>query len=246
MVRIWHGTSEMFKTPSQLRNKLRECFPHDVSANPEFKIGYMEGNNKRWIVEDEDLALMYRTFQPSMDTRITLWCDSRCTQDEAPPSKKRKTDTCCQGSSEELKELDNSEVIFKELKTRHPDLPNPKLRLWAKMIDRGRHEDYDNPPNIPLITGSSGPTKKKVSVADALTTAATALASAIKSPATPPKAVRTSTETGKFSPMSGAKLRRSCLDDLKSLKELYQDAVITESEFAEQKEKIVRTLKEIN
>ena len=46
--------------------------------------------------------------------------------------------------------------------------------------------------------------------------------------------------------MSGAKLRRSCLDDLKSLKKLYQDAVITKSEFTEQKEKITRTLKEIN
>ena len=96
---------------------------------------------------DKNLAL-------HMDTRITLWCDSRSTQDEAPPSKKRKTDTCCQGSSEGLRELDNSEVIFKELKTRHPDLPIPKLRLWAKIIDRGRHEDHDNPPNIPLITGS--------------------------------------------------------------------------------------------
>ena len=72
MVRIWHETPEIFKTPSQLCDKLRECFPHDVSANPEFKIGYMKRNNKRWIVEDKDLALMYLTFQPHM-CRAHVW-----------------------------------------------------------------------------------------------------------------------------------------------------------------------------
>ena len=37
------------------------------------------------------------------------------------------------------------------------------------MIDKGSHDDYDNPPQIPLITGSTVPAKKKSSnVADAL------------------------------------------------------------------------------
>ena len=52
----------------------------------------------------------------------------------------------------------------------------PKLRLWAKMIDKGRHDDYDNPPQIPLITGSTVPAKKKSgNVADALASASATL-----------------------------------------------------------------------
>jgi hypothetical protein len=50
--------------------------------------------------------------------------------------------------------------IFKELKRKHPDMANPKLRLWARMIEKGRHEDYDNPFAIPLISGSPAPAKK--------------------------------------------------------------------------------------
>ena len=37
----------------------------------------------------------------------------------------------------------------------------PKIRLWAKLIQSGHHEDYVTPPNIPLITGKvSGKSKK--------------------------------------------------------------------------------------
>ena len=76
-----------------------------------------------------------------------------------------------------------------------------------------------------------------------MTNAATAIVSAMKSPTTPQNSH--SQTSAKFSPMSGAKLRRSFLDDLKSLKELYQDAVLSEAEFTEQKEKILCTSKDV-
>ena len=133
-------------------------------------------------------------------------------------------------------------------------MENPKLRLWAKMISTGRHDDYINPPNIPLITGSPAPKKKLSSMVDALTSAASAIATAIRSPSplsviqspSTPQNPRSSHADSKFSLMSGAKLRRSCLDDLKLLKELYQDSVLSEAEFTEQKQKILCTLKDIH
>ena len=131
--------------------------------------------------------------------------------------------------------------------------PSSKINLWCdeKMISTGRHDDYTNPPKILLITGS----KKPSSMVDALTSAASANATAIQSPSTPlcviqppstPQNPRSSHADGKFSLMSGAKLRRSCLDDLKLLKELYQDSVLSEAEFTEQKQKILCTLKDIH
>ena len=64
-------------------------------------------------------------------------------------------------------ELDNVDIIFKELKSKHSNMANPKLGLWAKMIDKGCHDDHENSPAIPLITGSPTPTKKKANIEDA-------------------------------------------------------------------------------
>lgn len=102
---------------------------------------------------------MYKTFP--MSSKITLWCDALQLQPASePPQKRRKTDGATASTGTSL-ELDNVDVIFKDLKSKHPDMTNPKLRLWAKMIDKGRHDDYNNPPAIPLITGSPAPAKKK-------------------------------------------------------------------------------------
>ena len=42
-------------------------------------------------------------------------------------------------------------------------METPKLRLWAKMIEKGRHDDYDKPPNIPLINDGATSSKKDTS-----------------------------------------------------------------------------------
>ena len=115
-------------------------------------------------------------------------------------------------------------------------MTNPKLRLWAKMIDKGRHDDYENPPAIPLITGSPAPAKKKTNIGDALVNAATIFANAyaVQPPQPTGSPSKHSSDvklpgSNSFSPMSSAKLRRSCLEDLKSLNELYQEAVLSKT-----------------
>ena len=45
--------------------------------------------------------------------------------------------------------------------------------------------------------------------------------------------------------MKYAQLRRSSLEDLKTLKNLYEENVISESEFADEKERILSTLKSL-
>ena len=67
--------SEVFKTPTVLREKVCKVFPHDVPSTFEFQIGYLEGNTKRWVVEEGDLRAMYNSFNDG--SKITLWCDGR-------------------------------------------------------------------------------------------------------------------------------------------------------------------------
>ena len=61
-------------------------------------------------------------------------------------------------------------------------MPAPKLRLWSKLIQSGRYDDYDTPPDIPLITGGPAPMKKKKeNFVDALTSAATTVVKMLQS-----------------------------------------------------------------
>ena len=123
-------------------------------------------------------------------------------------------------------------------------MAGPKLRLWARLIQAGRYDDYDKPPNIPLISGSSGAVKSKDSMREAVTGAATAVVKMLQSTEkTTPTHPSTSMHA---SPLKAAQLRRSCLEDLKKIKELLEDGVLTNGEFREQKENILHSLKTLN
>ena len=52
-----------------------------------------------------------------------------------------------------------------------------------------------------------------------------------------------STSTSYISPLTNSQLRRSCLEDLKKIKELHEEGILTEEEFFEQKSNILNSLK---
>ena len=104
-----------------------------------------------------------------------------------------------------------------------------------------------------IVIGSPALAKKKRdNISTALVDAATVVAKAFQtSPTvtTDGSPVRGSMPTGhlqppsKLSPFKYAQLRRSCLEDLKSIKDLYQDNVVSEAELTEEKARILSTLK---
>ena len=115
----------------------------------------------------------------------------------------------------------------------------------------GRHDDYDNPSNIPLITGSPATASKpkKDNVVDALTSAAIAVVKLLQpkqvssSPSTPN--TKSTGQSTYVSPMKLMQLRQSCLEDLKKLKELLEEGVVTEEEFVQEKQQILSCLKDL-
>ena len=120
-------------------------------------------------------------------------------------------------------------------------MEGPKLRLWAKLISEGHYEDYDSPPNIPLIAGASKP--KKESLTEVVQGAATAIAKVLQPVNAPAKQNVLVDDGTKISPLKVATVRRSCLEDLKKLKELFDDNVLSETEFLNEKEQILIALK---
>ena len=180
---------------------------------------------------------------------VCLWCDtiqqsseaskarqsSEASRDRSPPRKKSSR------RDEKEKDVDD---LFQDLKDRHgSEYSGPQLRLWARMVSNGVHEDLDNPPHVPMISGTALKRQKQESLAEALTGAATAFAKVFNSPSSAqPSGV---TPTVGLSPCKAADLRMKHLEQLRYLQQLMEDNIISESEFLEQKQIIIATLRKI-
>ena len=44
----------------------------------------------------------------------------------------------------------------------------PQLRLWARMIHCGTHDGYDNPPAVPMFSGTQPKRPRRESLADTI------------------------------------------------------------------------------
>ena len=96
--------------------------------------------------------------------------------------------------------------IFQDLKERHDsDYSGPQLRLWARMISNGLHEDLDNPPRVPMITGTTPKRPKQDTLTEALTIVATVFAKMINPPSSGQSVGATSSTVGmqSISPQEG-------------------------------------------
>ena len=247
---MWHNVSDKFDSVNGLKLKLMDSFSEYVPSSPTFQIGYLEGrgNQKRWIVKQEDLRVMYESFNPGDD--IKLWCESKTKEEghgkrgsenkeEEPKSKREKNE-------------DVEKEIRVQLEEKHGDkYSGPAYTLWAKFIRNGRHKSYDEPPPIPLITGEQRGRvqSKKESFSDALKGAAAVFADAIymKSPGPSSPAPSTSTPitVSALSPNNQANLRRKYLEDLRTLSQLLNDGVLSDAEFQEQKDVLLNGLRRL-
>ena len=221
-------------------------FSDFVSSSPEFHVGYMVGRStQQWIFSREDLQCMYESAQ---DNEILLWCDKKVLEKS---SRKRKSATLSSEgeTSSKVSKLDdaNEEIlqIIDQLKEKHSNKYTlPQLRLWAKFIQSRRHESFEEPPNIPLITGNVGINKgsKRESIGEVVAGAAVAIVEALKG--SPKKS--TTPVPKSFSPNNHANLRRKHLEDLRTLHSLLQDGALSDEEYKEQKMGILTSLRELN
>ena len=99
----WHGVTERFKTPSELKLKListLEQYVPPASSIETFSVGYFSGcpQAKKWIVSNDDLDAMYLG-----GTEILLWCDGKLVNtsnkhkddaSDAPPPKHSTYSSC--------------------------------------------------------------------------------------------------------------------------------------------------------
>ena len=170
----------------------------------------------------------------------SLRLSGKSVDEDAPVSKRAK------------KEQDIEEA-FKVLYEKHcEEYSAPQLRLWARMYGNGLHDDLDNPPNVPAITGQPIKKKKEAKyepLTEALAGAATAITKVLVagSKASPTRHTTSDPKRAvRISPASKANLSGQYLQQLSTLQQLRENSVLSEDEFSEQKHLLLSNLRGLN
>ncbi len=183
----------------------------------------------------------------------SAWCEGRIVDDHGN-SGKRKRNPDDQVWSKHREREDDVEQIYQELKEKHDDKYEVrKLRLWARMICASIHSSKDDPPNIPAFHGcvAKKSRQQSASFSEAITGAAVAITKALNGTSTSESATESAIATphdpvGKNSPGKVVDLRMKLyLEQLKYVKELLENNILTEEEFIEQKEIILSAMREL-
>ncbi|CAH3188877.1 unnamed protein product [Porites lobata] len=198
-----------FETVFQLKQHFLENCQAEISpaTDTTFQLGYYAEGNKKFSISSE--IQLAEAFSLIKNGKITLWVDPHKDVPRSSLGRKRKCNSSVQDDSGDGEE---------EGSMKH-DLPEFKLRCWARMVVNGTHNSEDTPLNVPFFTGISKASK-------------------------PSKTVT----SGEFSTQSTdnaerkVRIRSSILQQLKDLKALREDAVLTENEFSSQKEKLLKEL----
>lgn len=258
MIRNLHDFTGKFKTVMQLKDYVTRELKEELPIDSTIDVGYFDGrqSSRVWLVSTKDLESMYKG-----TNEIFLWIevckddhedDSNSDNPGEPAQKKRKLSKSDKkkkqsGSSRRQQKEDEVEAIYDELKSKHCDnYTSPQLKLWARMIHIGTHDDYEDPPRVPMITGTLPTRSKKDSFTEAITGAAEAVAKALSPPPPTPVIVNsTHSVTTGISPGKSTELRTKNLQQLRLLQQLYEENVISDKELTEQKSIVLDALRKL-
>jgi hypothetical protein len=215
----------------------------DHFQEPTFDVGYFEGKpqSKIWLVTSEDLGKLYEVYPNGGE--VLLWCGvSETGNSDGRSTGKRSKDA---DSSKRCQQETEVESAYKELKEKHGETWDiPRLKLWAQCIASGLHDDYDNPPEIPTFSSAAPKRARKESLSEAIGGAAIAI---VKALSTDPKEKKENTGEGLQSSVTlGPGVSPKNFQQLRYLQQLYEDNILNEKEYTEQKESILAALRNLN
>ena len=247
ITRQLHHWSKRFSSIADAKAQILKEFSDEFPNNANIDIGYHDGrqSSKIWLVSEEDLAQMYKNCKHGNE--ISLWVDfmpEEDSEEEEHDKKKPKSQGCSKRSDVE----DEVEMVYNKLAAKHTDsgvYSAPQLRLWARMIQSGTHDDYDDPPRVPQITGLSPKYTKKETLTDAITGAAVAIAKVFSPKPKTPECPIPKVKSVGISPGKSAELRMQNLQQLRFLQQLMEENVLSQSEFIEQKTMILEALRQL-
>ena len=245
----WHGVHHVFNSPTTLKLKLMDTYKEKLPSTPDsINIGYLaKRGGKRGIENELDLTSMYKQFDSGES--ITLYCEAKSTSTGSDARRKRKS------PAESESDVEDHETEVKKaadkLKEMHGEekYDSRQLMLWGRMIVNKQWKSYDEPPDVPLITGGARKVPRRESLSEAITGAALAFAKAFSSPQQSSAQVAAKAPApvhSGVSPMSKARLSSEYITQLKLLQELRDSGVLSDEEFLEQKSFALDNIRTMN
>lgn len=232
-----------------------EEFEDQVPPTTRFSVEYFEGqqSTKKWLVTQEDLAVMYSVMRQSGKTDVCWWCDGYSQEGENHESANEIVALVLHQSVRR-----KSDDLVAELKEMHVDqhsYSDPQYRLWARMITNGIHASKETPPQVPMITGVTPTRRTRSSMED--TAVATTVSAAMGSAKSPQPQQNVSALPSHCASLQGQsnlgvlpgkaiEIRGKCFAQLASPKQLFKYSVLTEEETKEQKSSILTTLRKLS
>ena len=223
-------------------SELKSCLIEEIDEIQDhcgIDVGYFtkRPSDKIKLVRDADLTTMYAKFKTGSE--IELWCDMN---DEMPIGTKRKRKTITEVPSKRQTMEEEVDDAFRKLRDMHgTDYEVTQLRLWARMIQCGTHDSYEDPPNVPMIIGIP-PKRSKENFSESLANAAVAI---VKALSPPPPEKKENSDIVRISPAKKCDLRMRNLEQLRYIQQLYEDKILSEQEFLEQKDIILTAIRRI-
>ena len=226
-VKIYEYTQGCFKSLDELRDFMArnlpvECNVEDIGA---VEIGYIEPGHgskgkKVWLCNDSDLKAMYNAHNKKKV--INLWCytEKKCSRGKkrsrSPGDEKASSSKYESHSTKRLALVDD---IYEKLQDKHKGKYSPEqLRTWAHLLQMGKHESYEEPPDKPFFRG------KKSSALSA---------------------VNTPTQPVSISPGKKVNMRTELINQLEKWYQLLEMGAISQTQYAELKDTILLDIKEL-
>ena len=165
VVRELYNYHDKFHSVDAIRQKLKEEFSEHITSGSSFSIGYFEGRHqtKRWLISQQDVEKMYEKLHGKPE--IFLWSDAKDESktvagdhEDASHNHKSPLET----TSKRQEKEEEVETLFCELRDKHSGkFSVPQLRLWARMVVTGIHDDLEEPPQVPMDNWNHSKESKK-------------------------------------------------------------------------------------
>ena len=255
-VHVLRGISmDTVDSPDQLKRIMASQYGDQLPDHEQMEIGYFHKTNKVCIksrLDVNDVWVLIRKGE-----KVTLWCIGAPSKGQ-PESYKRPASEEPGHSAKKVKKGSSAEekraaaLEFEEkLLAKHPDkYSRYQIRFWAEMLANGGYSDLDNPPAGAAMFHRETASKRSKTensndtiMSGVLTVVNTLCQALVPHDQASPTATRVPSAT--FSPMKKAELRGTYFKQLVELRNLFDQGILTEDEYKEQKEDLVDAVRKL-
>ena len=216
------------KTPFDSLNSMKTALKQ-VDDHVGDSIGYIEPGHglkgkQKWLLDDDDVSEMYAIHKNKREVMLYAFVDSQVQDDSdgTVQSQRPKQSEAASTTRKDVytKTITQVETIMSKLKEKHgSQYDAERYACWAHTIHSGKHSSYEEPPDFPYFRR-----KKKSSPESQCEDGP-------------------STSSGSKSPTKRLCLRSTCIDQLSKWHDLLQSGAISQVQYDEMKDTIMKDMK---